>query len=433
VSAVTLWTGDKTVALTGQRRHRHKGVAAPGFTPPAPVASISFNPIALAAAIARTATLRPAPPELLAHMGDSALAEAQILLAGGSGFALSPLFAHLADSERTHFASRVGAGITDIYMNALGYSWRDNAACLASTLDPHGDFLYFGGNALGHGVVLAEARGSFAKKTSDAAIARMAASKYLRQVRPYIGTLSPHGQVIHGYAIAFGAQPNAPGAFLRLSQTQHAKPKGATAPPPAPVPPAPIMQVPVAMALATHRSNFILMDALPVADWIDWVRGNRDFPESREPVSFVRFDYAGRSFVASLDALAPHRSLFLWLDDIYDHPFWRRHWKRQWPRSSTWLPFVMEEKAATAFLGALTGLIRRGGPRESSEVEGTLELPVGDMIGFGPGDSDVTSRVPREGYDYTLFPDGLALISGPPRRHSIELLRWHPKEGLEGL
>jgi hypothetical protein len=111
----------------------------------------------------------------------------------GPGFALSSLIGALGDTEQTHFASRMGAGITDLYMNALDYSWRDNAACLSGKLDPHADFLYSGGSALGHGVVLAEARGSFAATVSDAKMAREAERKYLRQVRPYIGATSPHG------------------------------------------------------------------------------------------------------------------------------------------------------------------------------------------------------------------------------------------------
>src|SRR5690606_22647165 len=115
---------------------------------------IQFSPTALAAAMARTATLRDAPPELLTHMRDSALSEARILLAEGAGFELSPLLCDLADSERTHFASRMGAGIPALYMNALGYTWRDNAACLSTALKPHADFLYHDSNALGHGVVL---------------------------------------------------------------------------------------------------------------------------------------------------------------------------------------------------------------------------------------------------------------------------------------
>ncbi|RQW40603.1 hypothetical protein [Novosphingobium sp. LASN5T] len=426
MSSVALWTSGKTVALTGQQRHRHKGAIATDFTAPALAPAISFNATALSAAIARTATLRAAPPELLAHIGDSARSEAQILLADGPTFALSPLFAHMADSERTHFASRIGAGITDLYMNALGYSWRDNAVCLASALDPHADFLYFGGNALGHGVVLAEARGSFAQNVTDAAMARAAAAKYLRQVRPYIGASSLHGQVIHGYAVAFGAQPTSQGAFLRLSQTSRAKPKGNASPPPV----ASSAQVPATIALATHRSNFILMDALPVARWIDWVTGAGDIPDDGEPILFVRFKYDGRAFLASIDALAPYRSPLLWHDEFFDHPFWRWHWETRRFRASPFLPFIMEETAAFAFLQALTGLIRIG-PRERPPVE-LLELPVGDVAGFNEGSGEIGFRTAREPYDYALFRDGLALISDLPRRGPADILRWHPREGLDG-
>ena len=74
MSAVTLWTMDKTVALTGERRHLHKGAAvAPLFIAPKLAPQIQFGPTALAAAIARTATLLPASPELLAHLAASAL------------------------------------------------------------------------------------------------------------------------------------------------------------------------------------------------------------------------------------------------------------------------------------------------------------------------------------------------------------------------
>lgn len=428
MSTLALWAADKTVALTGQRRHLHKGtVVAPGFSAPALAPHIQFGPTALAAAIARTATLRNAPAQLLAHIKDSALSETQILLADGPGFELSSLLSELADSERTHFASRVGAGITDLYMNALGYGWRDNAACLSSTLQPHADFLYHGGCAVGHGVVLAEARGSFAARVSDAKMAAEAQRKYLRQVRPYVGAVSPHGQVVHGYSIAFGAQPGTPGAFLRLSQTLRTKPKPGK--PPAPISaPASFLPVPTAMALATHRSNFILMDALPVAGWIDWLNGEGDFPEDAEPVTFLRFDFAGRSFLASIDALAPYRSPYLWFDQLHDHPVWRHRWERRW---ASGLPplhiFVIEEKAGTSFLNALTGMIRFG-PRERPEV---LELPTSDIAGFADGGAEPAGRDRlREDYDYALFRDGLGLLAGPPPRKLTGIRTWHPKEGL---
>lgn len=420
-----LWSVDQTVALTGHRRHLHRGpVVAPAFTEPMLARSIQFGPTALAASIARTATLRAAPPELLVHMRDIALSEAQILLADGPSFTLSPFLRDLADIERTHFASRVGAGVTDLYMNALGYTWRDNAACLSSSLKPHADFLYFGGNSAGHGVVLAEARGSFAAKVSDSKVARMAEEKYLRQVRPHVGQHSPHGQVIHGYSIAFGAKPDMPGAYLRLSQTRRPKTK------PTPGTPKPSstssVATPASMALATHRSNFILVGALPVVDWIDWLVNDREIPEG-EPVTFVQFQYAERSFLASTGAMAPFGGPFLKIKTPEEHNLFWAHWDGYWPEHlrSRGL-FAIEEKAATVFLGALSGMIRSGPQARPT----TLELPIGDIAGFFDNRRDLGGRRSKDGYDYALFRDGLALVADPRRRKLSGLRHWHPKEGF---
>ena len=94
---------------------------------------------------------------MLASWGDSTLTQVEWLIEDGTTFALSQHLQALADAERTSFAGRVGAGITDLLMNALGYTWRDNASCLSGSLTPHADFIYADGAVSGHGVVLAEA------------------------------------------------------------------------------------------------------------------------------------------------------------------------------------------------------------------------------------------------------------------------------------
>jgi hypothetical protein len=357
-STLAVWNAEKIVPLTGHRHHRHgPSPVAPDFQAPVPAASISFGPTALAAAIARTATLRSAPPQLLARLKDSALNDAEILIADGPVFALTPYIASLADTERTHFAARMGAGITDLYMNGLGYVWRDNAVCLASTLNPHADFLYAGGSVSGHGVVLAEAHGSFAAGVTDAKVATQARNKNLRQVRPFIATMSPYGEVIHGYSVAFGSKPRTTGAFLQLSETQRGKSRR---PPPTPSqqPAGAGGVTPTQIALSSHRSNFILMDALPVADWIDWTRGLRDLPSDTEPVPFFRLEYAGRAFLACAASLSPFRPPFVWIDDLIDHPLWRHRWWRRLPDRLPFLRwFVIEENAGERFLNALSALI----------------------------------------------------------------------------
>jgi hypothetical protein len=75
------------------------------------------------------------------------------LVTDGADFGLSPSITSLADAERSGFAGRVGAGMTDLLMNPLGYVWRDNAICLSTNLNRHADFIYAGGPVSVHGVV----------------------------------------------------------------------------------------------------------------------------------------------------------------------------------------------------------------------------------------------------------------------------------------
>jgi hypothetical protein len=337
------------------------------------------------------------------------------------------LYWRWTDTERTHFAARMGAGITDLYMNALGYIWRDNAVCLVSTLDPHADFLYAGGSVSGQGVVLAEARGSFAAGVTDAKIAAEARNKYLRQVRPYIAKPSPHGEVIHGYSLAFGSKPGTTGAFLHLSETQ--RPKLRRARPAPPQPPAAVgSAAPTHIALCSHRSNFILMDALAVADWIDWTRGARDLPSDTDPVVFFRLEYAGRAFLACANSLSPFRPPLVWMDDLMDHPLLQHRWLRRLPDTPPVLRwFVIEEKAGERFLNALSALIRA----EDRHLPDSLDLPSGDLVGLSTDAEASIARRDGGSYDYALFRDGLALLGGPPPRRVAGHRIWHPKRGLE--
>ncbi len=426
-----LWSVVKTIALTGHTRHRRRPIpVTPGFKAPAASLNLSFGPTALAAAIARTATLRNAPIELLTRWRNSALEEVELMIADGATFSLSPHFEFLADTERTFFAARIGSGITDIMMNALGYTWRDNAACLSSTLDPRADFIYAGGSALGYGVVLAEAHGSFANNVSNAMIGRRAKGKYLRQVRPYISAKSPHGPVIHGYSIAFGSRPGTPDSFLNLAETQIRKPRGKPPAPPSPEALAVVQTTSTPLALATYRSNFGLMDAVPIVAWIDRVRAVTEYSDDRTPVEFFRLPYAGRFFLACTDSLMPFRHYPPWLDSLWDHPAWWRHFARRqfFPRRDRnqfagW--FVMEEQACERFLDALSRMIRGGRERIPQQIE----LPSVDPVGFEVGEGPLEFRGSDSEYTYALFRDGLALLGTPPRRIAGHRT-WLPTEGL---
>lgn len=430
LSAPAIWRGNKMVSVTSHTRHRHSpSPISVGFKPPDAGTTLIFGPSALAASIARTATLRDAPPEMLARWGDSALTEVEWLIDDSTTFALSQYVHSLADAERTSFAGRIGAGVTDLLMNALGYTWRDNASCLSRSLAPHADFIYADGAVSGHGVALAEARGSFAAHVTSAGISRQAKDKYLRQVKPHLAAASPHGKVIHGYSIAFGSRPGAAGAFLHVAETRISKPRGKQGPPTQPDPMPGHEETPTSLALSTHRSNFSLMNAPSVARWIDWVRDGGEPPEDTSPLSFIQIPYAGRIFLACMESRWPFGDFPDWLENLWHsrwgHRLWRAHRLQQSGNEfAGW--FGMEEKAAERFLDALSAIIRNG----RDNIPDSLELPRIDPIGFAIGGEDAGLTLPASDYTYALYRDGLALLGSPPPSRIVGHKAWFPKDGM---
>lgn len=100
--APAIWRTDKKVAVSGHTRHLNEpSPISPSFEPPEANRTLVFGPTALAASIARTATLRNAPPEMLARWGDIALMEVGWLVENGTTFAFSQHLQALADAERT--------------------------------------------------------------------------------------------------------------------------------------------------------------------------------------------------------------------------------------------------------------------------------------------------------------------------------------------
>jgi hypothetical protein len=368
---------------------------------------------------------------MLARWGDSALTQVEWLVEDGTTFALSQHLQALADAERTSFAGRIGAGITDLLMNALGFTWRDNASCLSSSLAPHADFIYADGAASGHGVVLAEAHGSFAASISSAGISREAKRKYLRQVRPHLAAASPHGKVIHGYSIAFGSRPGAAGAFLHVAETLVSKPRGGQRLPTQKAPTPSPKAAPTSLALAAHRSNFAIMDAPSIVRWVDWVRDGGERSDDMQPSLFVRIPYAGRIFLCSMEmGWLPFIDYPDWLDKFW-HPQWWpplrrvRTLSRSREHFAGW--YAMEETAAESFLNALSTTIRNG--RDS--LPESLELPRLDPAGFGFGGDEVGLTSRDSEYSYALYRDGLALLGSPPPRRMAGYRTWLPREGMQ--
>lgn len=434
VSTVELGTSAKLIGLTKHTRHGHvPSPVSPHFVAPPAQPALSFNPTALAAAIARTATTwDDAPVVLLDGLQQSALIELETLLQDGSAFALESHFKFLADTAGSQFAAKVGAGIAHLYMDALGYAWRANAVCLSSSLDPHADFIYEGGNASGHGVVLAEAHGSFAKDASAAKIANAAKRKYIKQVKPFVAKPSPFGEIIHGYSIAFGSKPTVAGSFLAVSETRISKPRKQTPAPSAPQRGAIAEGTSAQMALATHRSNFLLMGSPEVTNWIDWIRLPDSPAPERHDVPFLRFGYAGRTYLAAPPWLLRPGGPPWWIADLFDHPEWWRLARRarlspsRHPGSEFgW--FAIEEKAGAEFLNALSNAIRDRG----AGLPATMRLPTVEPTGFALSAGDrIAGADADEPYPYALFRDGLALLGEPFRGRPRDVVVWSPDGGM---
>ena len=425
-----LWRMQKTVALSGHTLHPQKpSPVSDGFAPPVMAGQISFRPEALAAAMARTLMLRPAPPALLLQWARSQLVQIEYLVADGAQFALSPDITSLADAERPAFAGRVGAGVTDILMNALGYVWRDNGSCLTAVPGARADFIYAGGAVASHGVVLAEAHGSFAQDVTASRMSREARSKYNRQVKPHIASSCIHGKIIHGYAIAFGSNPTSHNTLLHVAETKIKKPrprKKQTAPQVlAPVPGI----VPTSLVLASHRANFLLMGASNVVAWIDWLRGARERPDENAISQFIAVEITGKRFLVAAEYLLPYlpwafidrqeAANFVWRRAVFER--WR-DWLGIVPRNI----FAMEEFAAKSFLSALPGLI--DGPPE--QIPLTLNLPDLEPIGLFDTRPDRRDERDSERYPVVQFRDGLALLGKLPRSSPLDPRSWSPLRGF---
>lgn len=431
LSAIKNWTVDKTVAQTSY--HAHPSDEYPVLdefvAPAAPSVvgiSLTFGMEALQASIGRTSTLNGVSTEVMYALGLSAMIQMNALVKDTKQFEVDPEIQKVVDATKSNFAGQIAAGIVDLAMSAMNYQWRDGAHILAEPLDPHADFIYGGGPAEGLGVVLAESHGSFKDKVNWKYIRARGKSKYTRQVEPYLTNTCIHGQVIHGYSIAFGSHPGKPGAFLHISESTGAAkndPKKTQ-----PRDPGPARPVQTRIALTTHRSNFGLMGAKPIVEWIDYIahRGPAPVPEA---IEFLTFRYDRRNFVIFTSPAPEHPDFHpfaLMADDPrcwinFIDPSYRDFVARG---GCGW--FVMEEGCALSILKALTSMIAD----PDQEVPETIELAVTAQVGFGLG---VREGEGERDYRYALYPDGLALLGGPRPKTLVAISRWDPKLGITEL
>ena len=409
------WKTSKSVTVSSPTRHRHmRSPIDPDFEPPSLNLSLIFSPTALAGSIARTSALKNVPQDVLDCLTENALNLCECLIDGNSRSLVTSNVQHLADAERASFAGCVGAGITDLLMNAIHYAWRDNAECLSP--GPHPDFIYSGGAAGNLGVVVAEAHGSFSRSAINNYIRRKAQEKYRRQVRPNLEMYTPHGKVIHGYSIAFGSNPGTQGVFLHISETEVKKQAVRANSSKQSDEPERFQPVSTSLALAAHRSNFALMKADGVVSWIDWLRGKDvygyevPFPGPGPAIQFLEFSHAGRDFLYSKGS----QLRYFRLRNRYEFV----------------TMFAMEKQCGKQFLNELSGIIRSRERISLEEMPKYLELPKMEPLGFGIESKEGPAANRETDKLFAMYGDGLAVFGGQFNRERGKILVWHPTKGV---
>lgn len=240
-------------------------VLTTAFSPPAIPGQIWFTPPELFASIAVTSALNGAPTSLLraltANFGDLV---PELVDNAGWNFNIAKHVNFLADDMRTYFSARIGAGLADQFMNALGFVWRANGRTIASG-GPVPDFVYDGPLTQGRGVVLCEAKGSVTKQTSPATIKATATDGYTRQVAPFLASPPDGWPILHGYAFAFGAVPGAGDSFTHIEQTSVDPPIAAVSPSTGII----SGSTPARVGLENSRASFVLANVPYMVDAID--------------------------------------------------------------------------------------------------------------------------------------------------------------------
>jgi hypothetical protein len=190
-------------------------------------------------------------------------------------------------------------------------------------------------------------------------------------------------------------------------------------------------RVPTSLALAAHRSNFLLMGAPNVVAWIDWLRGAGERPDERAVTTFLAVPVAGRRLLVAAEYLLPYFLPWFVLDEkeapgvMWRHDILAR-W-RDWLGSGPENVFAMDEIAAKTFLRGLSGLIVSGGDPNLLGLDLPDIAPEG--LFFAATDPGVARDDAR--YPVVQFRDGLALLGRLPPSSPLDSRTWSPEQGFD--
>lgn len=346
--------------VTRNRRKEHATTSSlPPFNPPPSIGSFSFAPGRLFASIARCNALTTAKHRISRSLTQLAKAAIEELVDdNGANFSILNDAADLGDARLANLSHDVGAGVANLYMDEIGYTWVANAKEVLTASGKKPDYIYDQGSGSNH-VVVMEAKGGIGPSVTISNVDRRTEIGYQSQVAGWLGQSTSKGQtIVHGYAVGTCAPAGGSVGEYVIHETDRTT--AGSGPASGNAPSAPI-------ALANYQAVFALMGAYVVENFVAQQRGTEPRTTALDTEDrFAEIDEFGTSLlVASLPVRAPE------------------------------VTFAIEANVGNWFLDYL----EKGWPEE-----GRVEPPVV---------SDDVLKQAREFPGLAIFRDGLALVRAP--------------------
>jgi hypothetical protein len=265
-------------------------IPAPTFSIPDTLHSIRFNPDRLFASIARCNSSKYAPDVILAAQQVAADAAIKYFVSeSGDDFAILDSAYLLGDAKFTSIAHDVGAGLANIYMHELGFTWFSNAKEFMASGGQKPDYIYSNGFNFDE-VVAMESKGAIGRSVSKGTLNGRVEKGYQDQIEPWLAAKVNQVTIVSGYAIGSLAKAGAPMAEMIVYEpVWPGTPKSAGAGSP---------RVPALIALANYRDIFRLMQAQIVVGFLSDLIANRPIEATKEEAQiFQEIKYSGNSYL----------------------------------------------------------------------------------------------------------------------------------------
>jgi hypothetical protein len=275
------WFPSDKIVGTIEKCSIEQRLTAVGITLPA-LTKLMFGRRQFTLSIARTQTLvlahskwsRTERQAAVKMFVSGVIGQLEAFMEPTTDFAFSTTISILADEARTSLASKVGAGISDLAMEHLGFFWRANARefFVSKKRGITPDFVYDPAEQHGYesnSVIAVEAKGSISKSRGTARrLHALSRNAYNRQVRPFVNQSSGGITVASGYAVAFGTVPG-----QRSSSMVVATPEKLT-----------VGEVRVREPASLSAAASVVMQPMPVQMQVEEKRQPSHAAESRQPI-----------------------------------------------------------------------------------------------------------------------------------------------------